>query len=324
MSTFIKTIQNTAHAHKLWSRGSKILVGVSGGPDSVCLLDILVFLSKKYDWQLRIAHVNYGLRDQESIEDEHFVRALAKRYHIPCSVITPTITEQSNLEERLRDIRYDFFETIRQKYHFNSIAIAHSQDDQAETMLMRLIRGSGLAGLRAMQPKTSHIIRPLLETSRADILQYLDKHALTYRIDQSNADTKFLRNDIRHNLLPYLQEHYNPAIKEVLANTASIISEDYEALHVLTESCLLPFSHIDNAINFQRDAFLAFDTSMQKMLLRKFFTIIQEDTKGITSAHIQESLKCIASPPQKLKSLSFAHVIITINTKGSITIQSKQ
>lgn len=323
MSAFIKTIQNTAHTHKLWSRGSKILVGVSGGPDSVCLLNVLVFLSKKYDWQLHIAHVNYNLRGDDSQEDAIFVQSLAKQYDLPYSVLTPTITEQSNLEERLRDIRYNFFEETRCKHKFDTIAIAHSQDDQAETILMRLIRGSGLAGLRAMQPKTGRIIRPLLETSRADILHYLNEHKLTYRIDQSNTDTRFFRNDIRRNLLPYLQKHYNPAIKEVLANTANIISEDYEVLHTLVESCPLPFSQDNQGVIFQRNDFLALDISMQKMLLRKFLTLTQKDIKGVTSAHIQESLKFISSPQQKIKTLSFVHSILTINTKGSITVQGK-
>lgn len=322
MSAFIKTIQNTAHTHKLWSQGSKILVGVSGGPDSICLLDILVFLSKKYDWQLRIAHVNYGLRGQESKEDARFVRALAKQYHIPCSVLTPTITEQSNLEERLRDIRYDFFETLRKKYHFDNIAIAHSQDDQAETLLMRLLRGSGLAGLRAMQPKIGFIIRPLLETSRTDILQYITQYKLTYRIDQSNTDTKFLRNKIRHDLIPHLQEQYNPAIKEILAKTASIIHEDYALLHSITESCPLSFSQNENIITFERTAFLTIERSMQKMLLRKFFASAQKDIKGITGAHIQETIKFIISPPQKIKTLSFSKRAITINTRGLVTIKN--
>ncbi|MDD5083891.1 MAG: tRNA lysidine(34) synthetase TilS [Candidatus Moranbacteria bacterium] len=311
MSAFIKSIQNTAHTHHLWSKGSKILVGVSGGPDSVCLLDILVVLSKKYDWELRIAHVNYSLRGKDSAADERFVKGLAKRHSIPCSVLKPKITGTNNLEEVLRDIRYDFFEKTRQKHHLDTIAIAHTLDDQAETVLMRLIRGSGLSGLRAMQPKTGTIIRPFLETSRKDIMSYLKKQGLIYRIDASNEDMRFLRNRIRHKLLPYLRENFNPSIQDVLAHTAHIVGEDYNTLLSFAELCPIIFHQEEQTISFQASDLLALSISMQKMILRNFFTILRGDVQGICGTHTNEVLKMLSSDKSKIKTLSFQGLTVT-------------
>lgn len=316
MSACIKNIQNTANTHHLWSRGSKILVGVSGGPDSVCLLDILVFLSKKYAWQLHIAHINYGLRDMHSDEDEAFVKNLAQHYKIPYSVLKPKITQTTNLEEILRDIRYAFFEETRKAHVLDSVAVAHTLDDQAETVLMRLIRGSGLSGLRSMQPKTGTVIRPLLETTRKDVLHYLKKQGLIYRTDDSNTDPRFFRNNIRHKLIPYLQTHFNPSIKEVLASTARIVGEDYDMLLSFTEVCPIPFHHNKQVITFQATNVLALHPSTQKMVLRNFFSLVRGNLKSITNAHTDELLKMLHSTKSKNQAISFGG--LRIERKGNI------
>ena len=321
MSAFIKTVQNTAHKHNLWSRGSKIIVGVSGGPDSICLLDVLVFLSKKYEWQLRIAHVNYGLRDNDSDADALFVKKLAKQYKLPCSVLKPKITKQTNLEEYLRNIRYIFFEKLRTKYKFDSIAVAHTLDDQAETVLMRLIRGSGLSGLRAMQVKNGFIIRPLLEITRKDIMRYIGEQHLTYRTDDSNTDTKFLRNNIRHRLIPYLQKNFNPNIRDVLAHTARVVAEEYDMFFLTQEQSSIPFQHTDHTLTFQIKDLLALNQGRQQILLRDFFKLVRGHLKGITSKHTYVVLDMFRSEKSKIKTLSFAKLIITsVGTRATITL----
>ena len=320
MSAFIKSVQNTAHAHDLWAKGSKILVGVSGGPGSACLLDVLVFLGKKYDWQLHIAHVNYGLRGEDSDADEAFVRGLAEHYDIPCSVFKAKSARSNNLEEHLRDIRYRFFEETRLAHGFDLIAVAHTLDDQAETLLMRLIRGSGLSGLRAMRPKAGMIIRPLLDTSRKDVLAYLEEKKLSYRIDSSNTDERFFRNKIRHQLLPYLQKEFNPAIKDTLASTAKIISEDYDTLASLTKECSIDFKHTNNEITFRSDELLALQPSIRKSSLRHFFSLIKGNLKGITSAHTEEVIKMLRSDKSKHKTVSFAG--LSVSRKGDFVTLS--
>lgn len=316
MSAFVKSIQNTAHTYRLWSRESKILVGVSGGPDSTCLLDVLVFLSKKYNWQLHIAHVNYGLRGEDSKADEVFVRNLAEQHDIPCSILEAKAMQQNNLEEHLRDIRYRFFEETRLKHGFDAIAIAHTIDDQAETLLMRLIRGSGLSGLRAMRPKVGSIVRPLLKTTREDILTYLKERNLSYRTDSSNTDERFFRNKVRHHLIPYLQKEFNPAIKDVLVKTADIISDDYNTLLSLTKPCPINFRHDTDKITFYADKLIALQISMQKNILRYFFSLVRGNLKGIGSAHINETIKMFGSGKSKHKIISFAG--LSISCKGAI------
>jgi tRNA(Ile)-lysidine synthase len=214
----IKKIQNFAFKNSLWKKEARVVLGVSGGPDSVCLLDIFSQLSEKYDFKLHIVHVNYALREKDSEKDEAFVRELGKKYGISVSIFLPKKTQyRGNLENCLRKIRYDFFEQTRKKLGFDLIAVAHNQDDQAETILMRIIRGSGLNGLGAMKSMSGNIIRPMLCVSRSEILSYIKQKKLKYRFDKSNRNTKFTRNRVRNDLIPYLEKSFNPSIKKTIS-----------------------------------------------------------------------------------------------------------
>lgn len=229
----MKRVQNTVAKHQLWEPKESFVVAVSGGPDSLCLLDLLFLLSQKYDFALHIVHVNYRLRGRDSDQDEQLVRESAVRYRIPLTVFHPKKTNPSNLEEKLRDIRYHLLEQVRTKKKATLIAVAHHEDDQAETFLLRLIRGSGMLGLSAMRPKNNFVIRPLIEMSRADILCYLKERDIPYRVDESNSDPTFLRNQFRQTLIPFIEQHYQPNIKKVLADTASLLATDYALLESL-------------------------------------------------------------------------------------------
>lgn len=200
--SLIKKFQNISHEYDLWQKGSKIVLGISGGPDSVCLLDIFFQLQKKYQLDFIMAHINYGLRGKDSDQDEKLVRKLAEQYDLKLFILNPKCKSKS--ENALREIRYRFFEKIRKNNDFDLIAVAHNADDQVETFLMRLIRGSGLAGLSAMRFKNDSIIRPLLGFQRNEILAYLHKNKLDYRIDRTNLKPVFFRNRVRNELLPLL------------------------------------------------------------------------------------------------------------------------
>jgi len=169
MKNLVKKFQNTSHQQDLWQKGSKIVLGISGGPDSVCLLDIFAKIQRNYALELIIAHVNYGLRGRDSERDEKFVRDLAEKYNLEIEILkfnNSKVEHLSSLKESsrfnlknvsenyLRDLRYDFFEKIRQQYKFDLIAVAHNSDDQVETFLMRMLRGSGLQGLSGMKYKS--------------------------------------------------------------------------------------------------------------------------------------------------------------------------
>lgn len=223
-----RTVNAFSQTYGLLSPGDGVVVGVSGGPDSRVLLDVLSRLSAKYALDIRVAHVNYGLRGTESDEDEAFVRNLAREYGYPVSVKrVRSIAQRGDMENRLRDIRYRFFEQVRARYGLRSVAVGHTRDDQAETLLLHLLRGSGLRGLRGMLPRNGTVIRPLLGIGREDVLGYCRRYQLPYRTDSSNRDVRFVRNRVRHRLLPYLERNFNPAIRRTLARTATLVGEEY-------------------------------------------------------------------------------------------------
>ena len=227
---FIKRVQNTVQKFTLWQPGETFVVGVSGGPDSLCLLDVLFVLSQKHSFTLHIAHVNYHLRGDASDLDQALVEAAAARYGLACSLFSYKPGTKTPSEERLRDVRYTFFEKLRQQTQATSIVVAHNQDDQAETLLLRLLRGAGLSGLAAMRPKNNHLIRPLIEMSRADIETYLKERGIVSRTDTSNTDPHYFRNRIRHELLPFLEENFQPQARKLLAETALLLGDDYALL----------------------------------------------------------------------------------------------
>ena len=228
----IKKIQENIFRYELFERGAKIVVGVSGGPDSVCLLDVLHKLKKKYDLEIIIAHVNYGLRGKDSEKDEALVKKIAEKYSLPIEILKVRKVGKSEKSESrkrsLRKIRYDFFEKLRKKYKASSIAVGHNLNDQAETVLMRIIRGTGLRGIGAIKFKNNNIIRPLLNIPRKEIVAYLRKNKITYRIDKTNLGTDFTRNKIRNKLLPYLEKKFNPNIQETLYKFSESAAEDYD------------------------------------------------------------------------------------------------
>jgi tRNA(Ile)-lysidine synthase len=215
-------------------------VAVSGGADSVAMLDILSRLEAG-SLRLVVAHVNHGLRGAASDGDQEFVSGLAARYGFPFEKQRSDVAGLSrslriSLEDAGRRERYSFFARIAKSYAAASIALAHHRDDQAETVLIRLLRGAGGAGLSAMGSLSQGMLkRPLLAVSRAEIEQYLKGAGLSYRTDESNADTAILRNSIRHELIPMLAR-YNPKIAERLAATAEILAGDEELLQGLTET----------------------------------------------------------------------------------------
>lgn len=314
MTQLTKTIQNFAFSGKLWEKNSKVILGVSGGSDSSCLLDIFSKLAPKYNLQLHIAHVNYGLRGEDSKKDELFVLELAKKYNIAVSVLKPKKSQyKGNLENNLRQIRYDFFEEIRTELSFDLVAIAHNQDDQAETVLMRIMRGSGLNGLSAMKAKTKKIIRPLLQTSKKDILAYMKENKLKYRTDQSNFDSKFTRNSIRGGLLPYLEKNFNPAIKKTLAEWSISVADDYDFIAQNTEIFTKNICKNKGA-DFSAQKFILLHASIQRQALRNIVNILKENTIDLENGQIEEIIKVIKSTKSKAQKADIAG--LNISKKG--------
>ena len=296
---------------------------MSGGPDSVCLLDILYKLSKKYDFELHIAHVNYNLRGRDSKKDELFVKKLAKKYGLAVSVLSSKKKNKGNLENNLRKIRYDYFEQIRKKLKFNVVAVAHNQDDQAETVLMRIIRGSGLSGLSSMKAKSGNIIRPMLRVSRSEILEYLKKNKLAYRTDKSNLDTKLTRNAIRHKLIPFLEKNFNPGVKKTLSQWSFLVAEDYDFINKNAER-FAGNSCKDKCGEFNVKKFRMLHSSIQKQVLRIIFQNLKNTTIDIENQQIEEIIKIIKSSKNKDQKATIGGLnILRKNDKVIISFSKK-
>ena len=215
--------------------GDTVYCAVSGGADSMALLWGLYLLKDKLKIQLAAAHFNHGLRGAESDGDEAFVRDFCHRFEIPltvgCGKITPG---KKGLEAAARDARYAFFASLHGK-----IATAHTADDNAETLLMHLIRGTGLKGLGGIAPVNGQILRPMLHITRQQVLEFLSEYHIAYREDSSNQTDDFLRNRVRHHVMPLLQKE-NPKISENLSATAQRLREDEAALSGLSQFEILP------------------------------------------------------------------------------------
>lgn len=219
---FLKTLKHTIEEEPL---GSLALVALSGGADSVALLLGLRALQQN----IEAVHCNFHLRGEESDADEEFVRDLCAHLNIPLHCVdfdTTAYAKQHkiSIEMAARELRYDFFERVRQERGATSICVAHHQDDNVETLLLNLVRGSGLKGLCGMKRRNGHIVRPLLNQPQSALLQYLEQQNQSFRVDSTNADTKYRRNKVRHELLPLLRE-FNPNINETLAQTMVQLSE---------------------------------------------------------------------------------------------------
>lgn len=286
---------------RLFAPGDTIIVALSGGADSTALLDLLSRLPG-FSPRLVAAHLNHCLRGPESDRDEEFVRSLAEQYHIPLECRRVDVKEHSrkerlNLEDAGRRARIGFLSELRESWHATAVAMAHHADDQAETVLMRLLRGAGPGGLAGMPYRNGReFIRPLLGVTRAELAAYLAERGLAWREDASNQDTAFMRNRIRHELLPIL-EQYNPAIRERLAATAAVLSDEHNLLNQLTKDV------VDRACTKDGDTFTCSVRHLSEQppaLRRRFLRLLLERLAGsldhFTGRHIAAMERLLDSP----------------------------
>ena len=234
-----KVLQTIEKFH-LIENGDKIIVGVSGGPDSICLLDVLKKI-KKIKFEIIVTHINHQIRD-EANSDEEYVKEYCEKnkinYYIKrIDVINFANNNKMGLEEAGRKLRYDFFDEIMIKENANKIAIAHNKNDKIETVIMNLLRGTGISGLKGIEPiRDNKYIRPLIECDRAEIEKYCEKNSLNPRIDKSNYENNYTRNKIRNIVIPYIRNEFNPNIIETLNRLAEISTEVDDFLKKITEN----------------------------------------------------------------------------------------
>lgn len=270
----MRRVAEALKRQRLIEREDRIIVAVSGGPDSVALFSVLHGLAPSWNLSLSVAHFNYGLRGAESDDDAAFVMRLCARFNIPyrCErlALTDDLCKGRSLQEAAREARYAALLRLRASVNANKVAIGHTRDDQAETVVMWLLRGAGTTGLSGMPSLRLPFIRPLLAVGRTDVLAYLVEQRLEFREDSSNATSIYLRNRVRHRLLPVLTR-FNPAILEGLARQADILREDDICLDSMAAE---QFARVARTLGnhewvLDRTGLLALPLALQRRVLRK-------------------------------------------------------
>jgi len=277
-------VQKSIARHGMLPPGTRVIAAVSGGPDSVCLVEVLREIGANL---AGIAHFNHKLRGEESEEDERFVAALANRFGVPF-YRAEARPERGNLEQSARRARREFFIRLMRDGACDRIALGHTRDDQAETVLFRILRGSGLAGLAGIHPVTEDgFIRPLIEVRREEVRQYLRSRGIEWREDSSNLDPKFARNRIRNNLLPQLRREWNPNIDEALTQLADLAFEEERWLRREEDSACAGQS----AIELEIETLSSLPRALARRRIRAAIRQVKGDLLGIEFHHVERILE---------------------------------
>ncbi|TAH51039.1 MAG: tRNA lysidine(34) synthetase TilS [Chloroflexota bacterium] len=318
--SLIQKLGASIREHQLIARGDTLVVGVSGGPDSLTLLHALKILAPEFDLKLYVAHLNHQLRGEASDADEQFVSQLARAWGLQLASARWDVRAYAaenglSIEHAARNLRYQFLMGVANQVHAKAIAVAHNADDQVETILLHFLRGAGLSGLRGMAFKSElqiadgrwqddssstvtrrpslALIRPLLDITRAEIEAYCLENNLQPRTDETNLDTTILRNRLRHEVIPYL-EKINPNLRAVLRDSARSIADDYDYVH---QNVLGIFDRmagpLDDGFIFDRKWFRALPVNLQRGVLREAVSRLRR-LKNIGYHHIENARRVAA------------------------------
>lgn len=333
-----KRVLETIKQYNLIEPKDKIVLGVSGGPDSMSMLIILNELSKILDFNIYVAHINHGIRQNAEI-DEEYVKKWCQKLGIEFFALHANVLELAKekklgVEETGRKVRYDFFEEIALKVGAQKIAIAHNKNDNVETIIMNMLRGSGTKGLCGIEPKQGKYIRPLIEIERSEIEEFCKQEDLDPRIDESNFENEYTRNKIRNIVIPYIKNEFNPNIINTVSRLSSIVREEEEYINkqteneyknILVEEINLP------SLEYNKDGYNKNQESKVVLNLKEFnklpkiiekkilLTAIQKifgTVNGIEKVHLEDMLK--------LCNNNIGNKFLTPNKNLKIVIKNKQ
>ena len=290
----------TIRKYNLIEDGDKIVLGVSGGPDSISMLNILKEIKDEQiiKFQIYVAHINHMIRE-EAIDDEKYVENYCNKNNIKCHIKRIDVVKIANdkkigTEEAGRKARYEFFEEILKRTNSNKIAIAHNINDKIETIIMHLLRGSGLSGLKGIEPiRDNKFIRPLIECERSEIEQYCEKYELNPRIDKTNFENEYTRNKIRNIVIPYIKQEFNPNIVQTLSRLSDVAIEEIKYISKQTQKIYqqILIEKEDRQIILNLKKFNEQEKIIKSQLILLTTKQLMGSTQGIEKIHIEDIIK---------------------------------
>ncbi len=324
----INKVKQYIENYKMLEKGDQIIVGVSGGADSVCLFHVLLELRKEYQLTLHVIHINHGIRGEEAKRDEEFVRELCKKEEVSFQVVhkdIPLLAKEGRMsvEEAGRKARYEVFNQYFLAYKCNKIAIAHNKNDTAETILFHMFRGSGLSGLTGISPVRDRIIRPLLCLERKEIESYLFERGISYLDDSTNFTLDYTRNKIRLKVLKEAEGINSKAVSHIaMAGETFRELQEYVEKSVMKAAESILVKGTENEILLQIKELSKEDIVIQKEIVRKAFFMLSESLKDIDAYHITSVLQLIKKQPGRRINLPYGITAmreynhIELRTKG--------
>lgn len=326
---FLERVEAFITKNQLISDGDTIIIGFSGGPDSLCLVHVLERLAGRHRWRLVLAHFDHQLRDDASRADAAFCRAWAESrglqfYEAAQDIAGEARRRGESTELAARRCRYAFFRQLQAEIGAQRIALGHHRDDQAETVLMRLIRGTGTDGIAGMRPlRPDGVVRPLLAESRDAILKYCETQGLDPRYDHTNMENLYTRNSLRLEVLPLLAERYNPKVAEALCRAADIAAEDSDCLNRLAEENLTAWVKATEAgLELPLERLAEAPPAIRRRLVRQAVRRIAGTARDLESEHVDQVLK-ISAQGQAGKLVVFCGVRFTVGY-GTLIMASEQ
>lgn len=291
----IKKVQAYIEAYNMIQKKDKIVVGISGGADSVCLLFVLLELQKQYELELIGVHINHHIRGEEALRDQHFVEQLCRRYEIPLEVIDCNVIEEASrrnrsVEETGRDIRREAFIDVLHQYQGDKIALAHHANDNVETFLMNVARGTGLQGLKGIAPVRESLIRPLLCLERSEVEGYLQEREEAYCVDSTNLEDTYTRNMIRNQIVPIFENHINDKAVDHMSRVIEELSriESYMSNQVNGAWRLCTVEKESNQVMIHKERLLEYPLIIQERVVKRAIEQVAGHQRDITRRHIEE------------------------------------
>ena len=294
-------ILETIKKYNMIENGEKVVLAVSGGPDSICMLDILNDIKNDetidMNFEIVVAHVNHMIR-KEAEEDEKYVKKYCEENQIEFYSKSIDVQKMANnnkigVEEAGRNARYDFFDEILERTNAQKIAIAHNKNDNVETVLMHIIRGSGINGLKGIEPERGKYIRPIIECERNEIEEYCTQKNLQPRIDKTNFENEYTRNKVRNLLIPYIQKEFNPNLIKTIDRLSNLVAEEEKYMDKQVEKAYkeMLISESENEIQLRLKTFNIQEKVIKSRIILYTITRLFGNSKGLEKIHIEDIIK---------------------------------